>query len=101
MYLKCLNFLKIYREGRSLGLGLCLITQSPEDLPLDIAVNTGSYAIFGSTNKEYADMIRRLFGLEAHTAAMLPRLGVGEALIKVPGREYPVPVRVKPIYLEE
>ncbi len=94
---KSYYFKRMVREGRSLGINLVLATQSPEDIPLGVAVNMHSYGIFGSSNIEYLEAVKELLGLGDKYLEKLSTMSVGEFLLRIPGRQAPVPLRIIPI----
>ncbi|MEM0246951.1 MAG: DUF87 domain-containing protein [Desulfurococcaceae archaeon] len=71
---------EIVREGRSKELGVIISTQSPGDLPDEIAENTYNVVLFGSRSKEYLEKAEKLIGVKGDLATLLTKLSIGEAL---------------------
>ena len=78
--LKLRTVVEIVREGRSKRVGVVISTQSPEDVPLEVLENIGSFVIFGSRNEEYIEKVKRVVSVNDDYAKLLLRLGIGEAL---------------------
>ena len=74
----------VAREGRSLGLHLAYIAQSPKDIPPRVAENTRTLILFGGPGREYAEAAASL-GVNA-SPGLLASMTVGEAILKAPGR---------------
>lgn len=87
---------RMLAEVRKLGIGLIVISQSPSFLGVDVVANTNVRIIHAMKSKEDMDlMIKSLGATEVDLHKIIPRLRVGEAVLDIPGRAYPVIVRVR------
>ena len=85
---------RLYREGRSFGLGLISSTQLLDDLPSSIIENTSNMVIFGYNSDEYVDKISEYIPLTKREKQRLKTLNVGEALLKLKDTRAPFWVRI-------
>lgn len=85
---------RLYREGRSFGLGLISSTQLLDDLPSSIIENTSNMVIFGYNSDEYVDKISEYIPLTKREKQRLETLNVGEALLKLKDTRAPFWVRI-------
>jgi hypothetical protein len=72
----------IAREGRSRGLHLIYASQHPNDMSRDILANTRTIIVFGGSERSYLEAVLGI-GVPSSAVDELPRLGRGEAVIKV------------------
>lgn len=93
---------KLIREGRSSGISLVLLSQQPADFSPEVWNNSNNVVVFGSLDETYLEDVKRFSGIAYEDLIYLPRLGVGEALIRYqqsqrafPARILPVPITVK------
>ena len=84
----------IAKEGRKYGLSICIATQRPRDIPEDVLSQMGTLIVHRLINDSDRKVVERASGeIDQSSAAFLPSLGPGEAVIV--GVDIPVPVVVK------
>ncbi len=86
----------LYREGRSLGIGVFSTSQLLRDLSKTIVDNSSVFVIFGSNTKEYINDIKESFNLTSRELEKISELGVGEAAIIIKGSKRPIWVKIVP-----
>ncbi len=87
------SFSLIAKEGRKFGLNICLATQRPRDIPEGILSQMGTYIVHRLTNELDKEMISSACSeLDKSTAASIPALGPGEAVMI--GVDFPIPLRI-------
>ena len=86
----------LYREGRSLGIGVFSTSQLLRDLSKTIVDNSSVFVIFGSNTKEYINDIKESFDLTHRELEKISKLGVGEAAIIIKGSKRPIWVKIVP-----
>ncbi len=86
----------LYREGRSLGIGVFSSSQLLRDLPNAVIENSHTFVIFGSQSKDYIDDIRSSFDLTNKELEKLSNLKVGEVAIILKDSKRPIWVRIVP-----
>ena len=80
----------VAKEGRKYGLGICLATQRPRDIPGGVLGQMGTLLVHRLTNDRDRDMVERAAGeLDRAEAEFLPNLVPGQALLL--GVDFPVP----------
>lgn len=85
---------QIAKEGRKYGLFLCLATQMPRDIPVDVMSQMGTFIIHRLINEaDRTAVSRSCSSSSSSTLDYLPMLGPGEALIT--GVEFPMPMLAK------
>jgi hypothetical protein len=84
---------RIAREGRKYGIGLCLVTQRPSELPDTALSQCGTIVALRLTNTSDQSTVRSaLPDAVAGLAAVLPSLRTGEALVS--GEAVALPSRI-------
>lgn len=87
------SFNLIAKEGRKYSLTACLATQRPRDIPEDVLSQMGTMIVHRLINDLDRSMIERASGdLDSKTAAAIPTLAPGEALLL--GVDFPIPLSV-------
>ncbi len=86
----------LYREGRSLGIGVFSTSQLLRDLSKTIVDNSSVFVIFGSNTREYINDIKESFDLTHRELEKISKLGVGEAAIIIKGSKRPIWVKIVP-----
>ncbi len=84
----------LYREGRSLGIGVFSSSQLLRDLPSAVIENAHTFIIFGSQSKDYINDIRSLLNLTNKELEKLSNLRIGEAAIVLKDSKRPIWVRI-------
>lgn len=88
---------RIVRESRSFGLSLILSTQSLDDIPKETLLNFGTVAVFGGSDTKYIEAVSSLLGKDAdEVKELLLKLGIGQALFKLPELSSLIQVDVEP-----
>ena len=83
---------RIAREGRKYGIGMCLVTQRPSELPDTALSQCGTIIALRLTNSTDQTTVRSaLPDSVSGLAAILPSLRTGEALVS--GEAIPLPTR--------
>jgi len=88
---------KLIREGRSSSISLVLLSQQPADFSLEVWNNSSNVIVFGSLDETYLESVKRFSGIAYEDLMSLPRLGVGEALIRYQRSQRAFPVRILPV----
>ena len=84
----------IAKEGRKYGLNVVIATQRPRDIPEDVLSQIGTLIVHRLTNEKDQDIVKKAVGsIDNRSAAFLPVLGQGEALLL--GIDFPFPMKVK------
>ncbi len=84
----------IAKEGRKYGLNLVMATQRPRDIPEDVLSQIGTLIVHRLTNEKDQEIVKKAVGsIDNRSAAFLPVLGQGEALLL--GVDFPFPMKVK------
>jgi len=87
-------FGNIAKEGRKYGLNTVIATQRPRDIPEDVLSQIGTLIVHRLTNQFDQDIVKKAVGaIDQRSAAFLPVLGQGEALLL--GVDFPFPMTVK------
>ena len=87
---------QIAQEGRKFGVGLVLISQRPSRLDETTLAMCNSFVIMRMVNPDDQRFVRTVTeSLAEEDAAMLPNLGVGEALLSGQFINFPVLTRIK------
>lgn len=87
-------FGNIAKEGRKYGLNVVIATQRPRDIPEDVLSQIGTLIVHRLTNEKDQDIVKKAVGaIDNRSAAFLPVLGQGEALLL--GVDFPFPMTVK------
>lgn len=84
----------LYREGRSLGIGVFSSSQLLRDLPSAVVENAHTFIVFGSQSKDYINDIKSLLNLTNKELEKLSNLKVGEAAMVLKDSKRPVWVRI-------
>jgi uncharacterized protein len=88
------SFELIAKEGRKYGLGVCLATQRPRDIPAGVLGQMGTLLVHRLTNERDREMVERAAGeLDRAEAEFLPNLVPGQALLL--GVEFPIPLTIQ------
>ncbi|MXN88460.1 ATP-binding protein [Pasteurella canis] len=88
------TFGDIAKEGRKYGLNLVMATQRPRDIPEDVLSQIGTLIVHRLTNEKDQEIVKKAVGsIDNRSAAFLPVLGQGEALLL--GVDFPFPMKVK------
>ncbi|MGX9988817.1 ATP-binding protein [Rhizobium sp. Z1P35] len=83
----------IAKEGRKYGLNCLLATQRPRDIPEDVLSQIGMFIVHRLINERDQAVVINASGiLDATTAAFLPSLRDGEALIVCADSIMPLPI---------
>ncbi|QIM62948.1 hypothetical protein A1D29_06400 [Pasteurellaceae bacterium Orientalotternb1] len=84
----------IAKEGRKYGLNIVMATQRPRDIPEDVLSQIGTLIVHRLTNEKDQEIVKKAVGsIDNRSAAFLPVLGQGEALLL--GVDFPFPMKVK------
>lgn len=84
----------IAKEGRKYGLFLCLATQMPRDIPIDILSQMGAFIVHRLTNEADKKAVDAACSFASKSIlAYMPVLGAGEAVLC--GAEFPMPMLLK------
>ena len=83
----------IAKEGRKYALNLCLSTQRPRDIPEGVLSQIGTLIVHRLINDLDRQLIERACSIDKTTAASLPVLAPGDAIVL--GVDFPVPLAVK------
>lgn len=84
----------IAKEGRKYGLFLCLATQMPRDIPIDILSQMGAFVVHRLTNEADKKAVDAACSFASKSVlAYMPVLGAGEAVLC--GAEFPMPMLLK------
>jgi hypothetical protein len=84
----------IAKEGRKYGLNVVIATQRPRDIPEDVLSQIGTLIVHRLTNEKDQDIVKKaVSSIDNRSAAFLPVLGQGEALLL--GIDFPFPMKVK------
>lgn len=84
----------IAKEGRKYGLNVVIATQRPRDIPEDVLSQIGTLIVHRLTNEKDQEIVKKAVGaIDNRSAAFLPVLGQGEALLL--GVDFPFPMKVK------
>lgn len=84
----------IAKEGRKYGLNVVIATQRPRDIPEDVLSQIGTLIVHRLTNEKDQEIVKKAVGsIDNRSAALLPVLGQGEALLL--GVDFPFPMKVK------
>lgn len=87
----------IAKEGRKYGLTCLLATQRPRDIPEDVLSQVGMFVVHRLINERDQAVVINASGiLDASTAAFLPNLRDGEALLVGADSIMPLPVKMDP-----
>ncbi|GAB6909490.1 hypothetical protein DESC_520026 [Desulfosarcina cetonica] len=86
---------QILAQGREVGLGFILANQSL-DIDTGVIKNARCSAIFNMGSGDDIRKISRAMSLTPEQEAMIPRLGVGQSIIKVPMEE-PFVIKTMPL----
>lgn len=87
-------FKLIAKEGRKYGLALMLATQRPRDVPEDILSQMGTLIIHRLVNDRDRAIIERACAeIDKTSAASVPSLAAGEAVIV--GVDFPIPLAIR------
>ncbi len=84
----------LYREGRSLGIGVFSSSQLLRDLPSAVIENAHTFIVFGSQSKDYINDIRSLLSLTSKELEKLSNLKTGEAAIVLKDSKRPIWVKI-------
>ena len=88
------TFGDIAKEGRKYGLNVVIATQRPRDIPEDVLSQIGTLIVHRLTNEKDQEIVKKAVGaIDNRSAAFLPVLGQGEALLL--GVDFPFPMKVK------
>ncbi len=85
---------KIYREGRSLGIGVIASTQLLTDMPPQVLENTNNFVLFSYNSDEYIDKVIEYVPMSLKERQRYKNLGVGEALVKLHDEENLIWVKI-------
>ncbi len=86
----------IAKEGRKYGVGLCLATQRPRDIPESILSQMGTYLIHRISNPSDRKIIETASGTcEQGTLEILPTLRPGKCVILGNAVPFPLLVQIK------
>jgi uncharacterized protein len=84
----------VAKEGRKYGLGICLATQRPRDIPGGVLGQMGTLLVHRLTNERDREMVERAAGeLDRAEAEFLPNLVPGQALLL--GVDFPIPLLIQ------
>lgn len=87
----------IAKEGRKYGLTCLLATQRPRDIPEDVLSQVGMFVVHRLiTERDQAVVVNASGVLDGSTAAFLPNLRDGEALMIGTSSIMPLPVTMDP-----
>jgi DNA helicase HerA-like ATPase len=87
----------IAKEGRKYGLTCLLATQRPRDIPEDVLSQVGMFVVHRLINERDQAVVVNASGvLDGSTAAFLPNLRDGEALLIGTNSIMPLPVTMHP-----
>ncbi|MEH3092649.1 MAG: ATP-binding protein [Agrobacterium cavarae] len=87
----------IAKEGRKYGLTCALATQRPRDVPEDVLSQVGMFIVHRLINERDQSVVVNASGvLDASSAAFLPNLRDGEALLIGTNSIMPLPVSMDP-----
>lgn len=87
----------IAKEGRKYGLTCLLATQRPRDIPEDVLSQVGMFVVHRLINERDQAVVINASGiLDGSTAAFLPNLRDGEALIVGADAIMPLPIMMNP-----
>ncbi|MBY5798424.1 ATP-binding protein [Rhizobium leguminosarum] len=87
----------IAKEGRKYGLTCLLATQRPRDIPEDVLSQVGMFVVHRLINERDQAVVVNASGvLDVSTAAFLPNLRDGEAIIIGTNSIMPLPVTMDP-----
>ncbi|WP_245502992.1 ATP-binding protein [Rhizobium ruizarguesonis] len=87
----------IAKEGRKYGLTCLLATQRPRDIPEDVLSQVGMFVVHRLINERDQAVVVNASGvLDGSTAAFLPNLRDGEALLIGTNAIMPLPVTMHP-----
>lgn len=87
----------IAKEGRKYGLTCLLATQRPRDIPEDVLSQVGMFIVHRLINERDQAVVVNASGvLDVSTAAFLPNLRDGEAIIIGTNSIMPLPVTIDP-----
>lgn len=85
---------QIAKEGRKYGLFLCIATQMPRDIPVDVMSQMGTFIIHRLINDaDRAAVYKSCSSTNSSSLSYLPMLGAGEALLC--GIDFPMPLLIK------
>ncbi len=88
---------RLVKEARGFGVGLLFSTQSISDIPKEVTHNFGTAMVFGSSDSRYIRDIQDITGFpEQELTEILPTLGVGQVLVKIPDSRIPCIVDIDP-----
>ncbi len=90
---------RIYREGRSLGIGVIASTQLLTDMPQQVLENTNNFILFSYNSDEYIDKIIEYIPMSLKERQRYKTLGVGEALVKFCDERNPIWVKIDASYI--
>jgi DNA helicase HerA-like ATPase len=84
----------VAKEGRKYGLGICLATQRPRDIPGGVLGQMGTLLVHRLTNDRDREMVEKAAGeLDRAEAEFLPNLVPGQALLL--GVDFPIPLLIQ------
>ncbi|HJN74817.1 MAG TPA: ATP-binding protein [Myxococcota bacterium] len=84
------NCVRLLQEGRSLGIGVMVVDQSPAMLARGVIKNTNTKIVMRLEDGEEIAEMGRTLGLSEDSWDDLGLLGVGEAIVKTPAMTRPV-----------
>ena len=87
-------FGNLAKEGRKYGLNVAIATQRPRDIPEEVLSQIGTFVVHRLTTPYDQELVKKAVGeLDQSTAAFLPTLDMGEALLL--GVDFNFAMRVK------
>jgi len=86
---------RMLSEVRKLGVGIILVTQSPTVLGHAVIMNCNVRIVHSLKSRDDIELISRSVGLPRELAEVVPRLGVGVAVVDSPSLMSPELVRVR------
>lgn len=88
------SYALIAKEGRKYAINIVLATQRPRDIPEEVLSQMGTLVVHRLINDNDRKIVERASGeMDSASAASIPVLGSGEAILL--GVDFPVPLSIK------